>query len=399
MPRRTIGIMGRLLDQDDGLGVYSQRLVHEILSLDRSTRYIIFLMSEKSWDLFREFPNAEPYVMPARRKLYWDQISVPAAARKFDVDLIFNPKFSVPLFTRRPCIFVLQGSDWYVNPSNYPWWDNLYIRVMLPLYSWKAARTLAISQATLDDLAKYTNIDVSRSVVTYAGVGPNFSPDQDQSALAQFRTEHKLPEHFILTVARAHHGAQRKLRMYPGGNNERLIRAYRLYREQGGTLPLVVVGFRIEEYLRAHGFTDDDLKDVIFVGFVPNHQVHLAYQAAACFLLATLCESFGITILEALATACPAIVPATCASPEIAGGAARLIDPLDEQDMARALSEVTSSEELRRQMREKGLKRAQELTWRETARLTLAVFDQVVPATAKVPGISSPEAFQPRLRS
>jgi len=399
MARRTIGIMGRLLDQDDGLGVYSQRLVHEILSLDHTTRYIIFLMSEKSRDLFREFPNAEPYVMPARRKLYWDQISVPAAARKFDVDLIFNPKFSIPLFTRRPCIFVLQGSDWYVNPSNYPWWDNLYIRIMLPLYSWKAARTLAISQATLDDLAKYTHIDVSDSVVTYAGVGPNFTPSSDPAAVAQFRTQHKLPEQFILTVARAHHGAQRRLRMYPGGNNERLIRAYRLYRQQGGTLPLVVVGFRIEEYLRAHGFTDDDLKDVTFIGFVPNHQVHLAYQAAACFLLATLCESFGITILEALATACPAIVPATCASPEIAGGAARLVDPHDEQDMARALSEVTSSEELRRQMREKGLKRAQELTWRETARLTLAVFDQVVPATAMVAGISNPQAFQPRLRS
>jgi glycosyltransferase involved in cell wall biosynthesis len=399
MSRRTIGIMGRLLDQDDGLGVYSQRLVREILSLDQVTRYVIFLMTEKSRDLFREFPNAEPYVMPARRKLYWDQISVPAAARKFDVDLIFNPKFSIPLLTRRPCIFVLQGSDWYVNPANYPWWDNLYIRVMLPLYSWKAARTLAISRATLDDLAKYTHIDVSQSVVTYAGVGPNFTPDRDPAALARFRAERRLPERFILTVARAHHGAQRKLRMYPGGNNERLIRAYRLYRQKGGSLPLVVVGFRIEEYLRAHGMSDADLADVTFLGFLPNDQIHLAYQAAECFVLATLCESFGITILEALATACPAIVPSTCASPEVAGGAARLIDPLDEEDIARALAEVTGSEELRREMREKGLKRAETLTWRETARRTLAVFDQVAPAARAVAGISNPEAFQPRLRS
>jgi glycosyltransferase involved in cell wall biosynthesis len=83
----------------------------------------------------------------------------------------------------------------------------------------------------------------------------------------------------------------------------------------------------------------------------------------------------------------------------VAGGAARLVDPLDEQDIARALAEVTGSEALRREMREKGLKRAQELTWRETARLTLAVFDQVVPATGKVLGISNPGAFQPRLRS
>jgi glycosyltransferase involved in cell wall biosynthesis len=377
--------------------VYSQRLVREILSLDPASRYIIFLMSEKSRDLFREFPNAEPYVMPAGRKLYWDQISVLVAARKFNVDLIFNPKFSIPLLTGRPCVFVLQGSDWYVNPANYPWWDNLYIRLMLPIYSWKATRTLAISQATLEDLAKYTHIDVSRSVVTYAGVGPNFTPDRDSAALARFRSEHRLPDRFILTVARAHHGAQRKLRMYPGGNNERLIRAYQLYRRKGGSLPLVVVGFRIEEYLRANGLCDADLVDVTFTGFVPNSQIHLAYQAAECFVLATLCESFGITILEALATGCPAIVPSTCASPEVAGGAARLINPHDEEDIARALKEVIDSEELRREMREEGVKRAQALTWRETAQRTLAVFDQVAPVIALVAEVSNPGMLQSRL--
>jgi glycosyltransferase involved in cell wall biosynthesis len=107
--------------------------------------------------------------------------------------------------------------------------------------------------------------------------------------------------------------------------------------------------------------------------------MHLAYQSAECFVLASLCESFGIKILEALASGCPAIVPSTCASPEIAGGAARLINPHDEEDITQALAEVTGSEELRRSMREKGLQRARGLTWRETARRTLAVFDEIIP--------------------
>jgi alpha-1,3-rhamnosyl/mannosyltransferase len=54
-------------------------------------------------------------------------------------------------------------------------------------------------------------------------------------------------------------------------------------------------------------------------------------------VLATLCESFGIPIVESFACGCPAIVPSTCAGPEIAGGAARLIDPLNEEDIAQAL--------------------------------------------------------------
>lgn len=379
MPGRTIGVMGRVLDQEGGLGVYARCLVPELLSQDPDTRYVIFLNTEKSRDLLGRFPNAEPHVLPARSKLYWDQVTVALAARRLAVDLIFNPKFSIPLLSGRPCVFVQQGSDWYVNPQNYEWWDNLYMRVMLPLFSRKARRTLAISQATLDDLAKYAHIDVSNSVVTYAGVAGNITAERDPQALAQFRAKHRLPEHFILTVSRVYHSAQRRLIPYPGGNDETLLRAYRRYRERGGELPLVVVGFRIEDYLRERGFSDRELADVHFLGLVPNTEMHLAYQSAECFVLATLCESFGIKILEALATGCPAIVPSTCASPEIAGSAARLIDPHNEEEIAQALAEVTGSEELRRTMRAKGLQRAQALTWRETARRTLAVFDEIIP--------------------
>ena len=383
MPGRTIGVMGRVLDQEGGLGVYARCLLPELLSQDPDTRYVIFLSTEKSRDLLRRFPNAEPHVLPARSKLYWDQVTVALAARRLGVDLIFNPKFSIPQLSGRPCVFVQQGSDWYVNPQNYEWWDNLYMRLMLPLYSRKARRTLAISQATLDDLAKYAHIDVSNSVVTYAGVARNITAERDPEALALFRAKHRLPERFILTVSRAYHSAQRRLIAYPGGNDETLLRAYRRYRERGGELPLVVVGFRIKDYLCERGFSDRELVDVHFIGLVPNTEIHLAYQSAECFVLASLCESFGIKILEALATGCPAIVPSTCGSPEIAGGAARLVNPHDEKDIAQALADVTGSEVVRRAMREKGLRRAQGLTWQDTARKTLAVFDEIIPRSGR----------------
>lgn len=378
MHHRTIGVMGRTLDQDDGLGIYARRLLHELLTQDTSSRYVLFLQSEKSRELFKNFGNVDACVLPSRYKLYWDQVLVPLAARKYQVDLIFNPKFSVPLLTGRPCVFVQQGSDWYVNPGNYPWWDNLYIRAMLPLYSRKAARMLAISRATLDDLTRYTRIDLSDAVVSGAGVGPNFHAPRDSRALAAFRQAYGLPEEYILTLARVHHGADRRMRSYPGANTPRLLRAWLGYRARGGTLPLVIVGRGIREFLRQQGFSDRELQHVHFTGFVSNDRVHLAYQAAQCVVIATLCESFGITILEALASGCPAIVPNTCAGPEVAGGAARLVDPLDEGDMAEAMLEITGSERLRAAMRERGLKRAQALSWQECARRTLRVFDGLI---------------------
>lgn len=383
MKLRTIGVMARAIDQPDGLGRYCEQVLRELLLLDSASRYLIFLGSERTRELWREFENAEPHVLTSRSKLIWDQVRVPAAARRLGVDLLFNPKFSLPLFTRIPGVFVLQSSDWYVNPANYPWWDNIYIRLMLPLYCRKASGLLAISKTTLDDLARHVKLSAPATAITYAGVGPGFTAQRDSLAQRQFREEYALPERFILTVARVQHTGHRGLPDYPGGNNERLLRAYRRYREQSSApLPLVVAGREVDRYLRQRGFSAADLEGVHFIGFVPNERLALAYQLADCFVLATLFESFGLPILEALATGCPAIVPRTGAGPEVAGQASRLIDPYDETDIAAALLEVTSSQELRTQMSHAGLARARSFSWRQTAERILTVFNELVPTGA-----------------
>lgn len=374
--------MGRVLDQRDGLGIYCVNLLRHMIALDERSLYVIWLRTGEQRERFSDFANTETQVLAAPSKLWWDQIAVPAAARRVRADLIFNPKFSIPFFTRRPCAFVLQDSDWYLNPGNYPWWDNIYIRLLLPLYCRKATRLVAISQFTLDSLVRHRVLNPRKAEVTGGAVAANFSAVRDEAQLRQFRSRHGLPEAFILTAVRAYHTGLADSPEYPGGNSERLIRAYRRYRQQGGALPLVVAGDRIEQYLRRRGFGDADLEGVRFLGFVPNEEMHLAYQAASFFVLTKLCDSFGLPILEALATGCPAIVPKTCAAPEVAGSAARLVDPYDVSDIARAILEVDASMELRGELRQLGLARAQAFTWTQTARRTLAALNRISPVTA-----------------
>jgi glycosyltransferase involved in cell wall biosynthesis len=94
--------------------------------------------------------------------------------------------------------------------------------------------------------------------------------------------------------------------------------------------------------------------------------------------LATLFESFGLPILEALSTGCPAIVPRTGAGPEVAGAAARLIDPYDEEDMTAALLEVTGSPERRALMTQAGIAQASRFSWQQAAARILAVFNELL---------------------
>ncbi len=378
MRERVICVMARMLDQDDGLYVYAQHLLEQLLELDSGSRYLIVLPSGKRARQFDRFPNAEVRVVAAPKTL-WDQIVVPFVAWRGGADLIFNPKFSLPLVWNRPAAFVLQGSDWYVNPQNYPWWDNVYIRTAMPLYLRKADRVLAISRTVVDDLSPYLRLDRSKIVVSYAAPGPSFTPRRDELALARFREAYALPERFILTVARTYHTGHGRLPAYPGGNNERLVRAYRLYRERGGRLPLVVAGKRVDAYLRARGYEDRELEDIVFTGFVPHERIHSLYQLAELFVLATLNESFCFPLVEAMACGCPAIAPSTGACYEIGGSAIRLVDPFDPESIAEALLELDRSPERRRAMSREGLEVVRRFSWKDTARRTLAVFDALVP--------------------
>ncbi len=380
MTERVICVMGRVLDQDDGLGVYAFNLLDNLMRKDKKSLYIVLLRTEKGISLFNHHNNAETLVMPARIKSWWDQITVMLAARKIKADIIFNPKFSIPLFSGRSSVFVLHGSDWYVNPGNYEWWDNIYIRIMLPLYCWKAKHMLSISDKIRDDLVKYARIDKKKVTATYAAPSPHFKSITDRSILERFKLKYRLPDRFILSVCRAYHTGHGGSIPYPGGNIEGLLYGYHWYKNNGGKLPLVIVGEDIDKYLRDRGFTIKDLQGVCLTGFIPHEEIVKAYNLADIFALTTLYESFSLPLIEALASGCPVIAPDTGACPEVAGAAACLVDPRDSIAIGKSMIELSSSNDLRNRLRNKGIERANSFTWDKTAASTLEVFDVIVPA-------------------
>ncbi len=375
--------MGRVLDQEDGLGVYSYNLLKNMIQQDQESMYVILLGSAKSMSLFSEFNNVKMQVIPAKSKHVWDQIHVPIAAKKHHSDIIFNPKFSLPLLSRIPGVFVLQGSDWYVNPGNYEWWDNLYIRLMMPIYCRMASKLLSISKCVVDDLVKFARLNAQKVTVTYAASSPHFRPIEDEKRLREFSLQYNLPSRFILTVARAYHTGYGNLPKYPGGNIKRLIGGYKLYKANGGKLPLVIAGKEIDTYLRSESFGEEDLDHIVFTGFIPHKDIVYLYNLADFFVLTTLYESFAFPLVEAMASGCPAVVPLTGACPEVAGGAALLVDPLDVDAIGKAMADLDNSDELRDKLRMAGMERAKIFTWERTAEQTLNVLETIVPRSKK----------------
>jgi glycosyltransferase involved in cell wall biosynthesis len=164
----------------------------------------------------------------------------------------------------------------------------------------------------------------------------------------------------------------------PKKNTFNVIKAYvDLCIEYQNDIPLVLLDYRKElvikilEELRQPGL----LSRFIFPGYVPHHHIPLMYNAATLFLYPSLRESFGLPIVEAMACGTPVITSTTSSMPEIAGDAARLVDPFNFKEISSAMQEILTNDVLQKNYREKGLQRAQLFTWKTSAEKLLRIYE------------------------
>jgi glycosyltransferase involved in cell wall biosynthesis len=168
----------------------------------------------------------------------------------------------------------------------------------------------------------------------------------------------------------------------PRKNLARLVRAYASLRgdDLADKLPkLVLVGkcaWLYDETLRA--LDETKVKDdVVLTGYVPEGDLPALYSGALCFVYPSYFEGFGLPPLEAMKCGAAVIVGNRTSLPEVVGDAGLAVDPFDIDAIAGAIRKLINDPALRRELSVKGLQRANEFNWRETAMKTLAVYKEV----------------------
>jgi glycosyltransferase involved in cell wall biosynthesis len=161
-------------------------------------------------------------------------------------------------------------------------------------------------------------------------------------------------------------------RPWPHKNHARLLEAFAELRQTRPRLRLVLTGGDLERL-------DPLPEGVTRLGTVSSDRVASLYRRAACLVFPSLYEGFGLPPLEAMACGCPVAAANAGAIPEVCGDAAVLFDPTDVDAIAAGILEA---DERSQELREKGLARAAEFGWEETARLHEAVY---VAAASEVP--------------
>ena len=366
-----IAIMMRAMDQDSGLRVYAEQLVDSLLRIDEQNEYLLLYRTEKWFHRYSAFKNAKEVLLTIPHKFLWDQVAVPRKAWEEKVDIIFNPKFSVPLISHCPVAMSLREPAWWIWPEHYEWLDRNYMRLMLPVYIKKSSYLFPISKFVLDENAKIFNLPSKKISIAYPGPNKHFRVIHDFSKLDEFKKKYKLPEKFILGVTRVDHpGLEKSTSYFPGKNVETTIRAFLMCRDKTDW-KLVIAGRHVEKYLLDSGWSPTDLQEIHFVGFVPHNDMPLLYNLADLFLIPSYYEGFGQAVVEAMSCGCPVIASTTGSLPEVSGGATLLADPKSPQDYAEKIMLVLGDKNLQDELRAKGIKRASFFDWKKTAQIIL----------------------------
>jgi glycosyltransferase involved in cell wall biosynthesis len=278
---------------------------------------------------------------------------------------------TAPLRTRAANVITIADTTWFEGPRADT--TTLLWRVIVPPIARRADRLIAISQAGRRDIVDHLRIPVDRIDLTLLG----HRPPASIAALpaSEVRGRFGLGDApFVLMVG------TRK----PHKNVDGLLRAFaQVAAEQPGAA-LVLAGnpTALEPDLLGLADTLGLRERVHFLGFVAPDELEGLYSTAACFVLPSHNEGFGLPVLEAMGRGVAVACSSASALPEVGGEAVRYFDPDRPGEIAATLAELLRDPELRVRLGAAGRARAGQLTWRATAEATLESYRRAHRATA-----------------
>ncbi|TAK96192.1 glycosyltransferase family 1 protein [Patescibacteria group bacterium] len=369
-----------------GVGHYTYQLIRHLLAIDKENEYVLFFdfrVREKDVKKF-SLPNVKIKFYPfSDYKKYlpvaYSEIlgTATLVREKLDVLHATSPESRIPLGYQGKTIVTFHDLSVFEHPECFPKVKGTRDKTIMKLMANKADRIISVSSATRDALKKHLSVPAEKVAVVHSGIDRRFFDEPAGADIPKLLGRFGIERQYILFLGT----------LEPSKNVTRLLEAFAKFKEKmlpvgGGSFQyqLVVAGKRgwlSEEYRQL--VKDLGLaKDVVFTGYVVGDEIVPLFKHSQFFIMPSLSEGFGMTVLEAFATGTPSIISNVSSLPEVAGDAARFVNPVDVTEMTEAMVSFANNEQERNQYIQKGYERAKLFDWEKTARETLAVYKSLV---------------------
>ncbi len=350
-----------------GVGYYTARLLASLANgaasgvVDR-----LIVLSNRELDL----PAGPRVQVPAGARFpvrsLWMQLVLPRLLRRLRPDVVHYTNYLAPVWSGVPYVVSVHDMSVSLMPQFHTLKKRLLTSRLVPIVARRAARVLTPSESTRRDVVRLLGLDPGRVLVIPYAPAPVFRPTPPDPARLQAL------------------GLRQPYFLYVGTLEPRknLVRALGAFARAAGALPdhrFVLVGqrgWKYDEIVR-EAARPDLAGRVTLAGYVPEVDLPTLYAHATAFVYPSLYEGFGLPVMEAMASGVPVLTSRSSSLTEIAEGAALLVDPLDEAELADALVALATDEGLRASLRAKGLERASGYTWERTARETAQAYREV----------------------
>ncbi len=300
-----------------------------------------------------------------------EHFAIPAALWRERVDLVHVPHYVLPPLLPAPAVVTVHDViQLFYPPEKRRRIALYYLRLMMRQSLRRSRRVITVSRSSRHDLIRLFHADPSRLAVVQNGVDGGLAERPPADALDALKARYGLRAPLILVV----------------GNDKRhknldvVLRAWHLaVRRHRVPGQLILVGGPAPDGQLAARAARLGLGDKVrCLGRVSFDELHGLYHLASELLHVALYEGFGLPVLEAMRAGLPVITSNLGAMREVGEGAARLVNPLDVEEIATALERVLVDDPLRRRMVEAGRRRAENLSWDKAVEGTLQVYRQAL---------------------
>ena len=367
-----------------GVGHYTYQLIRHLLKNDTENEYVIFFdfrVREKDVKKFAR-PNVtiKFYPFSDYRKYLpgaYGEILGTAILQKEKLDVLHSMSAAnrIPMGYTGKTVITFHDMAMFNVPQCLSAVKRTRSKAVSRMMAHKADRIISVSNSLQQDLEKFLGVPSDKITVIYPGLDERFFqlPEIDS---AKVISKYDISKKYILFLGT----------LEPSKNISRLLDAFSRFKveqkkKNAGKFDYQLVlagkrGWLSQEYLQM--IKDLGLvKDVIFTGYVIGDELVPLFRKAEFFVMPSLYEGFGMTVLEAFATETPAIISRVASLPELAGDAAHFINPLDTIELAKAMALFAGDESLRGQHKSKGLAQAKKFNWDKAAKETLEVYNDL----------------------